>query len=306
MPLPLPKSRPERPRRLVVPSEPKLRPPPVSTYSFDPNAARQAWRQVARTRGANAMRLDGRESGSRLAPLALGLVAIIGAAMWWMGGDEPDAAQSLAAEVASSDVQGDQDGSEPRAPSVDDPGNDGADRFAFMGGLAAPPEQPLPPPMPEGFDQPEPPLSAAAARALPADTLRQNAEVLHKLPHSPHDRPPIGGIGAEGLHIDRITMGTSYSDGACSGPVGKFSIRKDGATNVCFRAVHRRVKQTVIVLWERNGKLMRRTFVTIGDGHGYRTRAALNLRRKYAGQWTVRVMSSDGIELASQRFDVTE
>ena len=114
----------------------------------------------------------------------------------------------------------------------------------------------------------------------------------------------MGGIGEQGLHIDRITMGTAYDDGACSGPVGKFSIRDDGMTNVCFRAVHPRTTQRVIVRWEREGKLRRRTFVTIGDSHGYRTRAALNLHRKYQGQWTVRIMSVDGVELASQSFEV--
>src|SRR5690606_37802594 len=69
MPLSLPSPRRDRPRRRVEPTPPPIREAPLRTYSFDPDAARQAWRQVARTRGAYAMRLDGRDPGSKLAPV---------------------------------------------------------------------------------------------------------------------------------------------------------------------------------------------------------------------------------------------
>lgn len=295
MPLPLPKSRPDRPRRRVVPITPQVKPPPVRTYSFDPNAARQAWRQVARTRGAHGMRLDGRDSGNLLAPLALGILAIVAGALWWLGGDEePPPAESQAAVVAQAEAE-DATPTRPWRDGDDDSGlgttPDGTESPRYEDYDDGTGDEPLPPAPP-------------ASHTMPEGTPEDNAKALRKLPHSPHDRGPVGGIGKLGLHIDRITMGTDYDGGACSGPVGKFSIRDDKRTNVCFRAVHPRTRQTVIVLWEHEGKVRRRTFVSIGDSHGYRTRAALNLRRSYAGQWKVRIMSPDGIELATQEFEV--
>lgn len=279
---------------------PELRKPPVRTYAFDPDAARQAWRQVARTRGAHGMRLDGGDSGNRLGPIALGLVAMVAAGLWWASRDDEPPPQAEPTPVMAAAM--------PDEGTPTRPWRDGDDEAASVlqptpqDAVAAPPaftdyededanDEPLPPAPP-------------ASHTLPADTPEDNAKALRKLPQSPHDRGPVGGIGPEGLHIDRITMGTTYEDGTCSGPVGKFSIRDDGATNVCFRAVHPRTTQRVVVHWEHEGTLARRTFVTIGDSHGYRTRAALNLRRSYRGQWTVRVLSTDGIELASQSFEV--
>ena len=296
MPLPLPK--PDRPRRRVEPRPTVLREPPQRTYAFDPNAARAAWRQVARTRGAQGMRLDGRDGGNRLAPIALGLVLAVGLGLWWTTDDPAPATRESEAVATNADAAG-------------------IDRAAFGGqgdergaeGLGATPQNGILPPNYADYDDgsqpnPIPPSVPASTIALPPGTTATNAMALRKLPHSVHDRTPVGGIGAEGLHVDRITMGTSYERRACSGPVGKFSIKTDGFANVCFRAVHRRVAQRVIVRWEHEGKLRRRTFVTISDGHAMRTRAALALRKKYEGNWTVRIMSPDGVELASQSFTV--
>lgn len=279
-----------------MPITPQVRTPPERTYSFDPNAARAAWRQVARTRGANGMRLDGRDQGNLLAPLALGVVMVVFAVLWWGGDDDEAPAETEAATVVSA--------SETADDHAVRPWHDGDDAAPSL----QPPPRDAEPPSFEDYDdgtgdEPLPP-APPASHTLPEGTPEDNAKALRKLPHSPHDRGPVGGVGKLGLHIDRITMGTTYDDGACSGPVGKFSIGADHTTNVCFRAVHPRERQTVIVRWEQGGKLRRRTFVKIGDSHGYRTRAALNLRRSYAGQWTVRIMSTDGIELASQSFEV--
>lgn len=296
MPLPLPNPRRDRPRRPIEPLAPPLREPPERTYSFDPNAARQAWRQVARTRGAYAMRLDGRDPGGKLAPLALALVALAVFLLWMTSQEEAEPVEAPTPTPATVAMA-----------SADDPGS-----FDDVVGRSLLPEpEGVEPPRPAGAssfgevaEEDEPPPEPKVQRNVPPGTAEDHAKALLKLPHAASDRPPLGGIGPLGMHVDRIAMGTGYDDGSCMGPAGKFSARDDDFANLCFRVVHPRTRQRVIVRWERGGKLVRRTFVTINDSHAYRTRAVLPLRRRYRGEWTARVVSADGVELASQTFQV--
>ncbi len=244
------------------------------------------------------MRLDGRDPGGRLAPLALGLATLAAAALWWSSSDqEPQVAASAPASAPA----------EPSLPAQ----RTAAPAFApnpSFGELSPTPSAAIPPPAAEAPKAPATslpvPPSAPRARATPAGTSVDNALALRRLPHSNKDRGPVGGVGSAAMHIDRIAMGTTYDGGSCVGPVGKFSIHQDDVAHVCFRVVHHRVEQEVVVRWERNGRLMRRAFVSIGASHGYRTRAGLRLRRTYGGDWTVRIMSPDGVELASHAFQV--
>jgi hypothetical protein len=273
---------------------PPLREPPQRTYSFDPNAARQAWRQVARTRGAYAMNLGGREPGTgRLAMVALGLVAAAALLLWWSTEDDARPSEHAAVGVAAVEASPDP-ASAPVRPSllpepadVEPPMPAGASSFADAS------EEEIEPPQPR------------AERIAPPGTLEGNAKALRKIPHASTDRAPLGGIGPRGMHVDRIGMGTRIQDGACMGPTGKFSVHDDHHAHVCFRVVHPRIHgQRVIVRWERNGMLVRRTVVPIADSHAYRTRATLPLRRTFRGDWTVRIVSTDGIELAAHSFQV--
>jgi hypothetical protein len=294
MPLPLPRPRQDRPRRRVEASAEPLREPPLRTYSFDPGAARQAWRQVARTRGAYAMRLDGREPGAgRLAMVALGLAAAAALLLWWTADDGSGARDRVtAAKVEVVDVGG---GASPSSPTSRSPVS-----------MLPEPQVPVPagaPSFADASDELEPPMPRTVAeRFFPPGTLEGHAKALRRLPHASTDRAPLGGIGPQGIHVDRIAMGTRIQGGACMGPTGNFSVRDDDHAHVCFRVVHPRIEQRVVVRWERGGRLVRRTVVSIDDSHAYRTRATLPLRRKFQGEWTVRIMSTDGIELAAQTF----
>lgn len=240
------------------------------------------------------MRLDGREPGSgRLAMVALGLVAAAAVLLWWSGTDDesPAAGRAGATQVATAEASL---GGGPIRP-----------------GLPPEPQSPEPEPtMPAGassFDdvseEIEPP-QPRVPRVAPDGTPEANIKALRKLPHASTDRAPLGGIGTQGMHIDRIAMGTGIRQGACAGPAGKFSVRDDDHAHVCFRVVHPRIQQRVVVRWERGGKLVRRTVVPIADSHAYRTRATLPLRRTFRGDWTVRIVSTDGVELAAQSFQV--
>lgn len=275
---------------------PPLREPPQRTYSFDPGAARQAWRQVARTRGAYAMRLDGREPGTgRLALVALGLVAAAALLLWWTSDDAPRSPEAAGVEVAAVEASPSPGSSSsrptllPEPEDVEPPMPAGASSFADASEL-------------DGVEPPQPRTSAQ--RIAPPGTLEGHAKALRKLPHASTDRAPLGGIGPQGMHVDRIAMGTAIKEGACAGPAGKFSVRDEDFAHVCFRVVHPRISQRVVVRWERGGKLVRRTVVPIADSHAYRTRATLPLRRTFRGDWTVRIVSTDGIELAAHSFQV--
>ncbi len=240
------------------------------------------------------MRLDGRESGSgRVAMVALGLVAVAAVLLWWTGRDEDTpTARHAGTEVAALEASPGA-GAEPALPGlppepddVEPPVPVGASSFGDAS---------------EALEPPAPPV----ARIAPPGTLEDNAKALRRLPHASSDRAPLGGIGPSGMHVDRIGMGTRIRDGACVGPTGRFSVADDHHAHVCFRVVHPRVVQRVVVRWERGGALVRRMVVPIADSHAYRTRATLPLRRKFRGDWTVRIVSTDGIELASQSFSVS-
>jgi hypothetical protein len=131
--------------------------------------------------------------------------------------------------------------------------------------------------------------------------------VFARLPVSPADLPPVGGVGESGIHVDRITTGSSYDKGNCGGSVDRFSVAEHDVVNVCLRVVHPRTREEISVLWQRHGQsTARRGKVAIKDIHAYRTRAYLKLRKEYVGDWTVKIVSQDGVELASHDFSVAE
>lgn len=128
---------------------------------------------------------------------------------------------------------------------------------------------------------------------------------LRTLPKSDRDRPPLEGVGVSGIHVDRLDLGSAYDDGVCLGSNRSYAVSDTKSVNVCFRAVHRRQTERVLVKWSKNGRLLRRAWIVIPAAHAYRTRAGLRLRDSYVGNWTVTVESSDGIVLASGDFKVS-
>ena len=157
----------------------------------------------------------------------------------------------------------------------------------------------------------ERPAAAADAepgdpRAVPEGTPVAIARVFQRLPVAIHDGPPLGGIGASGIHVDKIWLGTRYEKDGCADETASFSLASHSQVNVCFRAVHSRVEEFVEVEWVKDGAPYRRRGVQIPDLHAYRSRAFLVLRREYIGAWQARVLSADGVVLATINFTVTE
>ena len=152
----------------------------------------------------------------------------------------------------------------------------------------------------------EAPPSTGGPRDVPPGTPPAIARVFQRLPVTIHDGPPLGGIGATGIHVDKIWLGTKYEKDGCAGETDRFSLARDSQVNVCFRVVHSREEESVEVEWIKDGDLFRRRAVNIPELHAYRSRAYLVLRGEYVGSWQARVMSADGVALASAEFTVTQ
>lgn len=166
---------------------------------------------------------------------------------------------------------------------------------------------PTPPPAetdPPGLKDPPSVPTEADPREPPAGTPPEIAAVFRKLPVSPADRAPVGGVGASGVHIDGISMGAGYDNGQCTGESKRFSVSTDSKPSVCVRVVHQRQKEELVVQWEKKGGATRRGKLHVKALHAYRTRAYLMLRSEYIGDWTVRISSQDGVELAAYDFSV--
>ncbi len=156
-----------------------------------------------------------------------------------------------------------------------------------------------------GSEQAEDP-QVGDPRAVPEGTPVAVARVFQRLPLAIHDGPPLGGIGASGIHVDKIWLGSRYEKDGCADETASFSLARHSQVNVCFRAVHSRVEESVEVEWVKGGAPFRRRGVQIPDLHAYRTRAFLVLRREYLGAWQARVLSADRVVLATIAFTVTE
>ncbi|MCR9164283.1 MAG: hypothetical protein ACE37F_24805 [Nannocystaceae bacterium] len=141
-------------------------------------------------------------------------------------------------------------------------------------------------------------------REPPEGTPPEIAAVFKKLPVSPADRAPVGGVGKSGIHIDDVSMGRGYERSRCTGGEGSFSVSKDDLANVCLRVVHQRQKEELSVLWQKLEGNARRGKIVVKPAHAYRTRAYLKLRSEYVGEWEVKIFSDDGVELARYPFTI--
>ena len=149
-------------------------------------------------------------------------------------------------------------------------------------------------------------LGSEDARAVPEGTPPAVAATFKRIPLTVSDHGPVSGIGESGLHVDRMSLGTVFRKNRCRKPLERYAVSSGEDISFCFRAVHRRIDETITVHWRRQGRLVRRSFVNIPAIHAYRTRAKLALRREYVGWWDVIAMAADGTEIARTRFEVVE
>lgn len=276
--------------------------------------------------------------------LSLGWAAaagvVIAGAIWWFQ-HPPDAAPKGedAKRVASSKTEGkrsdagtkpaptrptDRAGTPAAAETRDSTASDRAlppdvdDEETKAAVREPPPTEAKPPTTPPEVAVKTPPVAPTVAPAVapvakpggdprtpPPGTPPDIAAVFVRLPVSPADLPPVGGVGATGVHVDRVEMGASYDKTGCGGVADRFSLAATERVNVCLRVVHPRAEETVSIVWQKNDdSTSRRGKIAIKPLHAYRTRAYLLLRKEYVGDWTVRILSADGVELASHAFTI--
>jgi hypothetical protein len=277
--------------------------------SFDPEEARRAWRQVARMRG-QALGRSGGDSYVSAQRIAIGILvavlAVLGAAH--LAGD--DEANVVAAEVAAlPSAAVDVRASEPASGTVpqwtaklDTSTRDDTTARTDPAIATAKPT------LETASPQPTPRLAVEqrpAVRVAPHGTGQLTAKAFSRIPVSRYDRAPVGAIAPSGLHIDRISIANGYEESRCKGAKNGFAVGRDAEIHVCLRVVHLRQQERLVVRWEKDGRVVRRTRLSIPPYHAYRTRAGLRLRSGYEGRWRVRIMTpKGGRQLATASFTV--
>jgi hypothetical protein len=107
--------------------------------------------------------------------------------------------------------------------------------------------------------------------------------------------------------VESILTGASYVNHTCSGRTSEFSVKVHRHVNVCIRVapVTQPSSELVMVLWERNGTVHGETGIRIATRHtSVRTRVRLGLHLRRLGDWSVRLVSHKGLELARSTFHV--
>lgn len=264
--------------------------------------------------------------------LVLAAIVAVGAYLWMgSGNQQPPGDKQKPAAVAAAKSKAPVDDADAPPPPAHTPARPPAAKpdAPKKPPVADPPKPPKPttddvdadPPKPPVADPPKPPVAdppkapdaaivppvakTGDPREPPPGTPDDIAAVFRKLPVSPADRPPVGGVGASGIHIDAIAMGSTVDRARCKGESTDFSIGRGDEVNVCLRVVHPRVKEEVVVLWQKDGGTRRRGKVVVKPAHAYRTRAYLKLRSEYVGRWTVKILAGD-VVLASHEFNVVD
>lgn len=175
--------------------------------------------------------------------------------------------------------------------------------------VTSPVKPPVTPPVTPPITPPVTPPTTGdrSARTPPPGTPPEIAATFVRLPVSPADRAPVAGVGSSGIHIDRVEMGAGYDNkSGCTGVANDFSLASNQEINVCVRVVHPREEEVMSIVWQKDdGTTARRGKIAVKPIHAYRTRAYLRLRSEYLGAWTVRIMSPDGVELASHAFVIS-
>lgn len=155
----------------------------------------------------------------------------------------------------------------------------------------------------------EEPVLASAAVDLPTETSKPEptpASATASVPTNKNSKPPIGAVGASGIHLDELAVGKGWASSRCEELGSRFEVGTDERVNVCFRVVHPSTAETVTVEWARDGKLRQSIEVNVKPSRAYLTRAWLPVSAGRVGDWTATVKSTDGLVLGQVGFQIVE
>lgn len=168
------------------------------------------------------------------------------------------------------------------------------------------PTEPAPTPSPSGWTPPQGLTDIRSDAAIPPGTPAANAAAYKKLAVAKGDGPPVGGIGANGIHFDVLEVGRGWEKSRCTDLTNTFTVPSDPQVNICLRVVHERgATEELTVEWQKSGAAStRRSKVTVKDMHAYLTRSYLPIKEGYQGDWTATIKTADGTVLGKVAFKV--
>ncbi|PRQ02509.1 hypothetical protein ENSA5_21540 [Enhygromyxa salina] len=149
------------------------------------------------------------------------------------------------------------------------------------------------------------PDSLRSPSLLPDGTPEAHIAAFTNLPLAKRDKAPVGGVGATGIHLDELEVGKGWASSRCEELGTQFVASVDQRVNVCFRVVHPREHETVILEWSRAGKLRQQIELNVKATHAYLTRAWMPVSSGRAGDWTATVKSADGSVLGQVAFEIS-
>lgn len=156
-----------------------------------------------------------------------------------------------------------------------------------------------------GWTPPKNPTDLRGDEVIPPGTLEANAKAFKKLALAKDDGVPVGGIGANGVHLDTLAVGAGWLSSRCADLTTTFTIGTNDRVNVCMRIIHSRgTTEELSIEWIKNGKSTRRSKVAVSDMHAYLTRGYLPINKGYEGEWKAVITSSDKTVLGEVSFTV--
>ncbi len=142
-------------------------------------------------------------------------------------------------------------------------------------------------------------------RRVPEGTDARAAKRFRNRTLVPGDRPPLVGVGAGGVHVDRIEVGKKRRGQGCVPKDTSFQIGVDREVVVCFRVVLAPKGERLVLRWLRDGDTQRRAFLPLKGTRVRTGRVRMPLRPGSAGNWTMEVRTRRGVLLAQAPFEIS-
>ena len=119
---------------------------------------------------------------------------------------------------------------------------------------------------PEAAPEPAPeaqPDNIRDPSLLPPGTPAGHVSAFERLPVAKSDKAPVGGVGANGIHLDELEIGRGWHKSRCDLVGNAFTVGIDDKVNVCMRVIHPREEELLLIYWMKDGKQSQRSKVKV-------------------------------------------